>query len=201
MSLEPFYLKPVHTETDWPHIEQAEIDLVMNKSENTWIVDFQYYSSENYLDGEADITIYPKEISVINCFTAGSGYSFFAKSPFIAKEAFEADRTFQHQYQYHKIPWNYGTVEDWVGKLKSIVGKNHWIYVKSAVKRNFLMKHGFMNVMDLDNNGCPSLKDLYRGYNTVKFIKCERHDKVWGLCSLSNVYILRKWFKDTNNYN
>ena len=41
---------------------------------------------------------------------------------------------------------------------------------------------------------------LYREYKSVKFEKCNLHKNAWGLCSLSNVYILRKWLKSTNYY-
>ena len=69
--------------------------------------------------------------------------------------------------------------------------------MKGAVKRDFLTKHGFMNVVDMDESGCPSLSKLYSENKSVKFEKCNLHKNAWGLCSLSNVYILRKWFNST----
>ena len=182
-----------YVNSDWPHVEDADFELAMNKSHNTWIVDFQYYSYD------AD-HIFPKEISIINCFTFNNGCSFFAKSPNIDKESLNADEAFQYQYKLHRTPWTYGDVQDWVSKLKSIVGSIHWIYVKGAAKRDFLAKHGFQNVMDLDDNGCPSLKILYREYKSDSSDKCKLHKNAWGLCSLSNVHVLRKWFKCTNYY-
>ena len=174
-----------------PFEEDADFDLAMNKSHNTWIVDFQYYSSDaNH--------IFPKEISIINFFTFDNGCSFFAKSPNIDKKSLNADDAFQYQYKLHKTPWNYGDVQDWESKLKSIVGSPHWIYVKGAVKRNFLIQHGFENVMDLDINGCPALKILYRDYKLDGVNKCNFHTETRGLCSFTNVHILRKWCKCTN---
>ena len=176
--------------TEWSQLDKADIDLAMNKSENTWIVDFQYYSYD------AD-HIFPKEISVINCFTNDEPCSFFAKSPNIDKEELFLDNTFQYQYRLHRTPWNYGSVQNWIHELSSTVGSIHWIYVKGAVKRDFLIKHGFQNVVDMDESGCPSLSKLYSENKSVKFTKCDLHKNAWGLCSLSNVYILRKWLIST----
>ena len=178
--------------SEWPHIEENDIEFAMHKSQNTWIIDFQYYS---YKDMDETVHIYPKEISVINCFTADKACSFFAKSPNIDKESLNLNDTLQYQYNLHRTPWMYGDVADWVAKLHFMVGPIHWIYVKGAVKRDFLVKHGFQNVVDLDDNECPSLSKLYSENKTVKFEKCDLHKNAWGLCSLSNVYILRKWFK------
>ena len=153
--------------SEWSQIEEAEIEYAMEKSEHTWIIDFQYYSDSNQ--------IFPKEIAIMNCFTNDKACSFIAKSPFMTKEEFDANQTFQYQYNLHKTPWTFGDVENWVDKLKSIVGPNHWIYVKGAVKRDFLTKHGFINVIDMDESGCPSLSKLYSENKTVKFDKCELH--------------------------
>ena len=180
-------MKHEEPKTEWSQLEEADVEYAMNKSQNTWIVDFQYYSYD------AD-HIFPKEISVLNCFNGVLGCSFFAKSPHID---IDADNTFQYQFNLHKTPWNYGDVEDWVARLKFIVGPIHWIYVKGAVKRDFLIKHGFQNVVDMDESGCPSLSKLYSENKSVKFTKCDLHRNAWGLCSLSNVYILRKWFNST----
>ena len=84
-------------------MEEAEIELAMNKSQNTWIVDFQYYSYD------AD-HIYPKEISVINCFTADMDAHFLQNHPTLTKNHFNADDTFQYQFKLHKTPWTYGDV-------------------------------------------------------------------------------------------
>ena len=66
------------TEVFYSQLDNADIEFAMNKSEHSWIVDFQYYSDSDH--------IFPKEIAVINCFTDDKACSFFAKSPYIDKE-------------------------------------------------------------------------------------------------------------------
>ena len=177
------------TEVFYSQLDNADIEYALNKSEHSWIIDFQYYSDSDQ--------IYPKEIAVINCFTAEKACSFFAKSPYMDKDTFNANQTFQYQYNLHKTQWTYGDVVNWVAKLRSIVGPNPWIYVKGTAKRDFLITCGFINVTDMDESGCPSLSILYSENKSVKFEKCNLHKNAWGLCALSNVYILRKWFNST----
>jgi hypothetical protein len=175
----------------WPQTV-ATIDAELNNTYwDEWVVDFQYYSTD------AD-HVYPKEISVLHLNSDEPAQSFFAKSPDNVDRSDEkVDSTLKYQFKLHKTPWKYGKIE-WKPKLLSLVGQNAKIYVKGAAKQKFLLENGFCTV-NMDDNDCPALKDLYKTYK-CDVEKCYFHKENFGLCSFTNVYMLRKWLKcDTYN--
>ena len=165
--------------------QEAELN---NSYWDEWVVDFQYYSTD------AD-HVYPKEMSVLSLNSDEPGQSFFAKSPAgVDRRDEKVDSALNYQFRLHKTPWCYGDVEDWKSKLESLIDrKNAKIYVKGAAKQKFLMENGF-GAVNMDDSGCPALKDLYKAFK-CNVEKCTFHKETSGLCSFTNVYILRKWLK------
>ena len=178
--------------------QNAMIDKNKKKrSGKKWFVDFQYY--------QAGVVIYPKEIAFISLDGASRRYLLVR----VHKSADEANAsTFNRQFGIHGIPWNEGTVDDWVASLKSKhnIAENDHVFVKGRVKAEFLRANGFPNTLDLDTEVLApekvvtpkSLWDDARRREKMP-IKCDFHKNNRGMCAFANVSLIRKYYRACMN--
>src|SRR6266853_3001634 len=141
-----------------------------------WFLDFESYKTavDKYV---------VKEISIL----ANDGtqcYTYMVKSPKNYQFP-KIDKTTIHQYNRHRIPWNYGdyTFNEAIDDIGSKVGRNT-VYVKGLEKQRFLESY-LVHVYDLDF--VPSIKKL----NSCLGNCCEiKHGKQ---CARRKVYELKTY--------
>jgi hypothetical protein len=180
--------------TPWKQVPNIDPPLFVKADE--WFVDFQYYKF-------ADGVIFPKEFSVLNMFNETKSLNFIAKSPSNYNAyAPENMKTGDHQYNLHKTQWEDGNVENWEAKLKNLINQGDPVYVRGEEKEKFLKSFGF-DAIDLGKMQCPSITNLYKGLkisgHSLGVDKCAFHTANKGLCTWTNVHILRRWYRLVHN--
>lgn len=142
-----------------------------------------------------------KELSIISSDDTKS-YHILYKPPYsFSHLSLKSQKTAKWlRLTHHGLTWQDGTCDlSTIGELINSLNASK-IYVKSLLKKIYiksLLKNNSIQVINLEDYGCPSLAKLRQHYRNINGVeKCQFSHSVGTICANENVKIISKWWKD-----